>query len=210
MYFALIRKPWWVSVALGFSFFLFFWKGMHFVHFPGYRTNALMQALDRILHDPSIMKAGILVSLVFFTFTTGKSIQRQRERSALFKAQRGLWNIRQMSWQDFELLVGETFRRQGYAVQETGQGGADGGVDLVLTKNGKKSLVQCKNYRSTSIGVSVVREMFGLMVHHKADEVFIVTAGNFTRKSIDFVQEKKINLIDGEKLLCMINTNPLH
>lgn len=205
MYFALIRKPWWVSVALGFSFFLFFWKGMHFVHFPGYRTNALMQALDRILHDPSIMKAGILVSLVFFTFTTGKSIQRQQERSALFKAQRGLWNIRQMSWQDFELLVGETFRRQGYAVQETGQGGADGGIDLILQRNGKKILVQCKNYRANSIGAPIAREMLGLMIHHEAAEVFIVTAGKFTKQAKEFCIGKPIQLIDGQHLLAIVN-----
>jgi restriction system protein len=39
-----------------------------------------------------------------------------------------------MSWQQFERLVGEGFRLQGYRVVETGGGGADGGVDLVLNK----------------------------------------------------------------------------
>jgi restriction system protein len=32
-------------------------------------------------------------------------------------------------WRDFERLVGEAFRRQGYAVEETGLGGADGGME---------------------------------------------------------------------------------
>ena len=41
-----------------------------------------------------------------------------------------------MSWREFEVLVGEAFRLQGYRVLETGGGGggADRGVDLVLTK----------------------------------------------------------------------------
>ena len=34
--------------------------------------------------------------------------------------------LRSMSWQEFELLVGETFRMRGYAVTEGGGGGADG------------------------------------------------------------------------------------
>ncbi len=35
-----------------------------------------------------------------------------------------------MTWQQFEQLVGEAFRLQGYSVAEAGGGGADGGVDV--------------------------------------------------------------------------------
>ena len=37
--------------------------------------------------------------------------------------------INGMNWQEFELLVGEAFRRKGYKVAET-PSGADGGIDL--------------------------------------------------------------------------------
>jgi restriction system protein len=49
-----------------------------------------------------------------------------------------------MSWREFELLVGEAFRLQGYAVQEVGGAGPDGGVDLVLRRGSEIALVQCK------------------------------------------------------------------
>ena len=72
-----------------------------------------------------------------------------------------------MSWREFEMLVGEGFRLQGYQVVETGGGGADGGIDLVLTKPGKsggeKFLVQCKQWRAFKVGVDVVRELYGVM-----------------------------------------------
>ena len=62
-----------------------------------------------------------------------------------------------MSWREYEMLVGEGFRLQGYQVVETGGGGADGGVDLVLTKPGKnggeKFLAQCKQWRAFKVGV---------------------------------------------------------
>jgi hypothetical protein len=45
-------------------------------------------------------------------------------------------SIRRMSWQEFETLVGEAYRRQGYSVEETGGGDADGGVDLILRGKG--------------------------------------------------------------------------
>ena len=41
-----------------------------------------------------------------------------------------------MTWQEFEMLVGEGFRLQGYSVLESGGGGPDGGVDLVLRRGG--------------------------------------------------------------------------
>lgn len=53
-----------------------------------------------------------------------------------------------MSWQEFELLVGEAFRLQGYEVAEIGGGGPDGGVDLVLRKDREKFLVQCKQWKA--------------------------------------------------------------
>ena len=109
-----------------------------------------------------------------------------------------------MSWQAFEQLVGECFRQHGYRVQETGQGGADGGVDLLLRRGGETILVQCKQWRTASVGAPVVREMFGLMAHHGASRVKIVCCGNFTREAMAFAQGKPIDLIGGEKLLSLV------
>jgi hypothetical protein len=51
----------------------------------------------------------------------------QKKRQRLLEAQSGLDTLRAMSWRELEQLVSEAYRRQGYQVQETGQGGADGG-----------------------------------------------------------------------------------
>ena len=56
------------------------------------------------------------------------------KRRQLLKQQSGLETLRGLPWQEFELLVGEAYRRQGYKVEETGGSGADGGVDLVLRR----------------------------------------------------------------------------
>lgn len=88
--------------------------------------------------------------------------------------------LNEMSWQGFEMLVGEAFRRNGYTVAETGGGGADGGVDLVLRKGAEKFLVQCKQWRAYKVGVSTIRELYGVMAATGAAGGFVVTSGVFT------------------------------
>jgi len=109
-----------------------------------------------------------------------------------------------MSWQEFELLVGEGFRLQGYQVQERGGAGADGGIDLILTKpsqhGGEKFLVQCKQWRAFKVGVAVVRELYGVMAAQGAAGGFVVTSGRFTDEAISFASGRNVNLIDGPQL----------
>lgn len=109
-----------------------------------------------------------------------------------------------MSWREFEMLVGEGFRLQGYQVVETGGGGADGGVDLVLTKpgrnGGEKFLVQCKQWRAFKVGVDVVRELYGVMAARGATGGFVVTSGRFTDEAVSFASGRNVNLVDGPKL----------
>lgn len=132
------------------------------------------------------------------------SFFRRRYRRQLLDAQTGIDTIRAMNWKAFELLVGEGFRRQGYAVEETGLGGADGGIDLVLRKQGETVLVQCKQWRSRQVPVTVVREMFGLLAHHNASAVIIVSTGDFTADARQFATGKPIELINGDQLVAMV------
>jgi len=126
------------------------------------------------------------------------------KRKHLLETQTGLDSLRAMSWREFEMLVGEAFRRQGYAIQETGLGGADGGIDLILRKDGKTTLVQCKQWKTQRVDVKVVREMFGLMTHHAAAAVKIVAVGEYTADALRFAQGKPIELIHGAALLAMV------
>ncbi len=137
----------------------------------------------------------------------GMSAWRRKERQSLVanvtqsKAADALDGI---SWREFEMLVGEGFRLQGYQVVETGGGGADGGVDLVLSKPGKngdeKFLVQCKQWRAYKVGVDVVRELYGVMAAKGAAGGFLVTSGRFTDEAVSFASGRNVTLVDGPKL----------
>ncbi len=152
--------------------------------------------------NPFLPLAWVFLGLC--VIAAGISFFRARDTRRLLDTRTGLDSVAALGWRDFERLVGEAFRRSGYAVQETGLGGADGGIDLVLRHGGRRILVQCKQWRRERVPVSVVREMYGLLAHHRADEVRIAALGGFTPDAARFAAGKPIALIDGPALLAMI------
>ncbi|MGH8514907.1 MAG: restriction endonuclease, partial [Gammaproteobacteria bacterium] len=109
--------------------------------------------------------------------------------------------VRSMSWSEFETLIGEAFRRRSYTVEETGGNAPDGGVDLVLSKDGERHLVQCKHWRAQTVGVATVRELYGVMATQGASGGFVVTSGKYSREARNFAEGRNIELIDGEDLM---------
>ncbi|EGJ09365.1 restriction endonuclease [Rubrivivax benzoatilyticus] len=135
--------------------------------------------------------------------------RRQRSRLAAEVAQNPSADaLDGMSWREFEMLVGEGFRLQGFRVVETGGGGADGGVDLVLSRPGQngseKYLVQCKQWRAYKVGVDVVRELYGVMAARGAAGGFVVTSGRFTDEARRFASGRNVELVDGPRLRQLI------
>jgi restriction system protein len=158
------------------------------------------------------------LAVIFFGFMAFLSFWSAKKRRALVDRQTSLESIQALPWKEFEFMVAEAYRRQGYEVDISLGKGADGGVDLVLRKAGRVALVQCKQWKVYSVGAPVIREQFGIMTAEQADEVIIVTSGKFTREAEMFAQGKPIELVDGPRLLELVkqvqgqtsapNTNP--
>lgn len=143
-------------------------------------------------------------ALIGFAVLAGVSAIMAAQKRALLDKQRDLESLRALGWQQFEWMVGEAYRRQGYAVEESLAGGADGGIDLILRKDNKTTLVQCKRWKTQSVGAPIIREQFGLLTHHNANKVIVVTSGRFTREAVSFAESKPIELVDGPALLALV------
>jgi restriction system protein len=176
----LSELPWPISAALGIAAFLF------------------VRDLGGLFSPLAFLFLVLCWAGAFVSF-----LKTQKRRS-LLERQTSIDSLTTMSWREFEMLVGEAFRRQGYLVEETGLGGGDGGIDLVLRKSGRTELVQCKQWRNRQVKPAVVREMWGLVDHHRADAVKIVCVGDFTRGAAAFAEGKNIELISGEQLLELV------
>lgn len=149
-----------------------------------------------------------LAPLAFFLFLLPAPfslIQSQRKRKQL-DTQQDINSIRDLSWQRFEELVGEAYRRQGFWVKENDGAGPDGGIDLVISRGGKRYLVQCKQYRVQKVGVKVVREMYGLVAAEHAAGGIVITSGTFTRDAGRFADGKVLELVDGAQLALLVGS----
>jgi restriction system protein len=116
-------------------------------------------------------------------------------------------NVANLSWQEFETLVGEGFRRRGFEVAERGGAGPDGGVDLALASGHERFLVQCKQWRAQQVGVAVVRELYGVMTAERVAGGYVVTSGTYTKDARQFASGRNIELIDGGALNSLLRNS---
>lgn len=200
----LSKLPWPVGLIVGVVGFLCIWKGIPM--WLSSRSGILAQAFH---HQSGLLLPLAFVFLAACALASLVSCLEARRKRQLFDTLTGLESMASLGWREFEQMVGEAFRRQGYRVEETGLGGADGGIDLILSRDGKRVLVQCKQWRRERVPVNVVREMYGLLAHHRADEVQIVAMNGFTTDADRFAQGKPITLLSGNALLQRIRANGL-
>ncbi|MCP8467885.1 restriction endonuclease [Pseudomonas sp. ZM23] len=194
------RLPWWVSllIALG------SWLILHLI-------ASSQPDVPKDLHQMGQSVAGQLIrTFAFFgqfvlpaVFVIGAigsvlaRAERKKLRANVANARESGQTIEGISWREFELLVGETFRRKGFTVIEKGGNGPDGGVDLVLHLGTDKYLVQCKQWKAINVGVTVIREFFGVMAAEGAAGGFVVTSGKYTQEAKAFADGRNIQLVDG-------------
>lgn len=143
--------------------------------------------------------AGCLILMVWVAAEIKKLMRRGR-----LERQTGTDSIRTLDWQEFEALLAEAFRRQGFTVDHCGAAGPDGGIDLRLGKAGALTLVQCKHWRDRQVGVRVARELLGVITSEGAQDGIIVTSGSFTPDAVEFASKNPIRLIDGRELVKMV------
>lgn len=121
------------------------------------------------------------------------------------------WNLpllKALDWKRFELVCANYFEALDFRAVTT-RAGPDGGVDIHLfTKDNHPPaiVVQCKAWRNVPVGVSLVREQFGVMTAAGVKEGIIATVGTFTNEAKAFALGKNIHLLDGEDLLKKLRT----
>jgi hypothetical protein len=112
-------------------------------------------------------------------------------------------NLRLLTAEEFEWLVGEVFQREGWKVRETGrQDAPDGNVDLELTRHGQRMIVQCKRWTSNLVGVKQVREFAGTLMRESLSPSagIFVTLSDFGEQARAEAQTIGITLVDNRDL----------
>lgn len=198
--------PWWAGVALALLSYVLLHRAATQVVVAPLVPGQVGAMMNQTLWKTLAIFGQYFLPLICLCGAAISAIGRHKRQKlvAVVASSKAADALDGMSWQEFELLVGEAFRLQGYQVTDIGGGGADGGVDLVLRKGGEKFLVQCKQWKAFTVGVTVVRELYGVMAANGAAGGFVVTSGRFTDDAKSFASGRNVKLIDGPRLFALI------
>lgn len=104
--------------------------------------------------------------------------------------------IRDISPRQFEEIVAELFRHQGYQVELTKRT-RDGGKDIIaISKNNfgieLKFFIECKHYaEDNKVGVDVVRALHGVKnTINGPNKIIIATTSSFTTSAVNFAKQE--------------------
>ena len=162
-----------------------------FVSFIGYLGWRALHSLEGII---------LAITLYFIVLSTFKIWRKTRRGAKLRKA--GMKEIDQMTGEEFELFLGELFKKRGFKITYTSISG-DYGADLILRDGDEKIAVQAKRY-SGNVGVKAVQEIIGAVKMYDADEAWVVTNSYFTKQAIKLAEINEVYLIDRDELIDMI------
>ena len=194
------RAPWPVGVVLAvISFIGFSMLGQTGPTTVGAGDETGSVIVSQVVRNLALI-ASYLVPGLLLVGAGASFFSRSRRQRILRDVASPPGGVEQLGWRDFERLVHAFFERRGFRVTDRGGRVADGGVDLELTREGKRYLVQCKHWHSRNVGVPAVRELFGVMTARNVDGGFFVTSSTFTTEALHFADGLPIELIDGSTL----------
>jgi len=135
-----------------------------------------------------------------------RTIEDTQEEIDLDEFEEDLGSSKKINIGDFEKLTGYEFEGYlkglfnllGYTVIVTSLSG-DQGADLIISKNGQKTVVQAKKYNG-KVSNKAIQEIVAAKNHYKADKAIVVTNSSFTKSAINLALSNNVGLWDGQKL----------
>lgn len=115
-----------------------------------------------------------------------------------------LAKVKAIDWFQFEILIGLLYEDAGYSVQRVGGAKADGGVDLIAEKPGKRAVVQCKHWNSWKVPPKDIRELLGAMADTGVQYGVCVTMRGFSKEAQDLAARQGIVLYQETDIVGMI------
>ena len=112
--------------------------------------------------------------------------------------------LRSIDWFQFEQLVALVYRKQGYAVSRRGGANPDGGIDLVIEKNGTRTAIQCKHWKTWNVGVNAVREFLGALTDTGIQRGLFITLGGYTGDAKQLADKHGIEVVNEAGLARML------
>jgi restriction system protein len=120
-------------------------------------------------------------------------------------ARSGISEIDQMDGITFERRLAHLFSSRGYRVEQTRAGG-DYGADLVLEKDGVRTVVQAKRW-TKNVGVKAIQEAVAAKPIYRCDHAMVVTNRYFTEPALRLARANGVRLWKRDELVRALLAN---
>jgi len=171
---------------------------------------ALVHAAINEMHGSFMQDASEVVPMALIILLIASVVSWYKRgikghRSAVPVAgRRGGYDFWSLSPSEFEQLVAEMLRYQGYTDVQVSGGAGDLGADVTarLPQSGGLVVVQCKRYApGRRVGSPEIQQFIGMVyTHHEAQQAIYVSSGGFTEPAIELAQQHDVELIDADRL----------
>ncbi len=104
--------------------------------------------------------------------------------------------LRAIDWFQFEKLVALVYEKHGYSVTRRGGANPDGGIDLVIEKDGQCSAVQCKQWKTWNVGVKAVREFLGALTDAGISKGIFITLRGYSGDAKQLAEKHDIEIVN--------------
>ena len=141
------------------------------------------------------MEFAIFAGLPFAVIAVYVAWQQLRAPSAR-SIDKKLEGLRAMSWEEFAQAIEKGYSRDGYAVKRLGGKAAD----FELVKDARSTLLACKRWKATRIGIEPLRELEEARRARDAAASIYVATGEVTAQARAFAAERGIRVLEGAEL----------
>jgi restriction system protein len=174
----LLRKPWWISLLVFIGI--------------GLLTAALLPAPWRL--------AGALSGLPFLVIAV-MAARRQWNQPSAAAVQRTADTLAALPWPAFDGLLTRGFEREGYGVKALPAG--RGGADLELERNGQRTLVAARRWKSARIGVEALKPLLAAREAAQADAAIFIGLGQLSEQALPYAAENRLQVWQAAQLAKM-------
>ena len=169
----LLRSPWWISFAV---------------------VGAIALAA-RALLPPQYMVFGLMGGFPFLVIGVMAAWRQWRALSA-DRVAAMLRQAQAMSWREFSQAMETAYQQQGYNVARV----SDTAADLLLTRDGRNTLVACKRWKAMNHGAEPLRSLAAATRQQDASGAIYVSLTALDTGPRKVAASEKVQLVCGAEL----------
>lgn len=151
-------------------------------------------------HNTLVNRTRVWASAVTYRATQirdRREEDRRQERIAILGA------VRAMSWDGYQAMVADIFRREQYLVLAPDPAEA-AVIDMDVTKPTERMLVSCRLRGDITVIAEHLGHIFGAVERTRASGAYVLTDGRFDERAAEYARQTGLILIDGDTLIDLV------